>query len=155
LKAGSVLTMLEQCRRLVVDEHQPVLVFPEGTRDGALQLKPFKRGMFDFCVRHRTHILVMAIDGAQRCWPPSYPGPWFNSGDLHVAFGPVLPPGDDVDALMDKCRSAMQQLIDAMPTPNPQSRESDDIEPSASSSPATSTTIPTNTPSSSSTSTSS
>lgn len=155
LKTGSVALMMDQCRRLVVEEHQPLLVFPEGTRDGTLTLKAFKRGMFDFCVKHRCSVLVMAIDGAQYCWPPPYPGPWFNSGNNSVSIGPILPPGDDVDELMDRCRTAMQQLIDAMPNANPQPHDTSHVKPSDASSPAPSTTIPTTTCSPTSTASSS
>jgi 1-acyl-sn-glycerol-3-phosphate acyltransferase len=102
--------MFEQVKRIVLEEQLPILVFPEGTRDGTTALKAFKKGMFDFAVQHRCHVLVMVIDGPQRCWP--FPGPWFESGEMQVAFGPLLPPTDDAETLMASTRSAMQALLD-------------------------------------------
>jgi 1-acyl-sn-glycerol-3-phosphate acyltransferase len=82
VKKGSTARMFEHCRRIVDDCGIPIVVFPEGTRDGSLQLKEFKRGMFDFAVQQRCHLLPMAIDGPQRCWP--FPGPFFDSGSIKV-----------------------------------------------------------------------
>ena len=112
LKPGSVAVMFDQVKEVVVEQQLPILVFPEGTRDGSTVLKPFKKGMFDFAVQHRCHVLVMAIDGPQRCWP--FPGPWFDSGEMRVAIGPLLPPTDSVEQLMESTRTHMQQLLDGM-----------------------------------------
>ena len=109
LKAGSVAAMFEQCRHVVVEEHLPLLVFPEGTRDGSLTLKEFKKGMFTFAVEHRCHVLVMAMDGPQRCWP--FPGPWFAAGTCNVAFGALLPPADSAEQLIEDARAEMQRLL--------------------------------------------
>ena len=117
LKPGSVAVMFEQVRRIVVEQQLPILVFPEGTRDGTTTLKPFKKGMFDFAVQHRCHVLVMAIDGPQRCWP--FPGPWFDSGEMRVALGPILPPATNAEQLMQSTRTAMQSLLEDMGAATP------------------------------------
>jgi len=112
VKKGSTALMFEACRRIVCEYNIPILVFPEGTRDGTTTLKPFKQGMFDLAVESGAHILPMALDGAQHCWP--FPGPFFDSGSVKVAFGELIPPSDDAKLLMQKCRAEIQRLIDSM-----------------------------------------
>ena len=68
--------------------------------------------MFDFAVLHGCSVLVMALDGPQRCWP--FPGPFFDSGECRVAFGSVLPPQQDSEQLMADTRKEMQRLLDRM-----------------------------------------
>ena len=129
VKKGSTARMFAQCRRLVCEQGVPLLVFPEGTRDGSLQLKDFKRGMFDFAVEAGCHVLPMAMDGPQRCWP--FPGPFFDSGSIKVAFGELIPPASDAPQLMEKCRSEIQKLIAAIADAPPPAERKETHEPPA------------------------
>ena len=111
VKKGSVPVMFAECRR-AVEAGIPVVVYPEGTRDGTLQMKPFKKGMFDFAVENGCSVLPIAMDGPQRCWP--FPGPFFGTGNIRIAFGEVIPPSKDAQQLLDTTRASIQQLINTL-----------------------------------------
>ena len=102
--------MFAECRR-AIEAGIPIVVYPEGTRDGTLAMKPFKKGMFDFAVENGCSVLPMAMDGPQHCWP--FPGPWFATGHVRIAFGDIIPPSKDSQQLLDQTRAAIQQLINA------------------------------------------
>ena len=103
--------MFAECKQ-AVDAGIPIVVYPEGTRDGTLVMKPFKKGMFDFAVENNCSVLPIAMDGPQRCWP--FPGPFFDSGHVRVAFGEIIPPSKDSQQLLDTTRAAIQQLINKL-----------------------------------------
>ena len=111
LKKGSVPVMFAECKR-AVEAGMPIVVYPEGTRDGTLAMKPFKKGMFDFAVENGCSVLPIAMDGPQRCWP--FPGPWFDRGHVRIAFGEIIPPSKDAQQLLDTTRAAIQQLINTL-----------------------------------------
>ena len=111
VKKGSTAVMFAECKR-AVEAGMPIVVYPEGTRDGTLVIRPFKKGMFDFAAENGCSVLPIAMDGPQRCWP--FPGPWFSSGHARIAFGDIIAPNKDSQQLLDQTRAAIQQLINTL-----------------------------------------
>jgi 1-acyl-sn-glycerol-3-phosphate acyltransferase len=69
VKKGATAIMMKYCAELTNVHHIPILVFPEGMRDGSTTLKPFKQGMFKFASENDCHILPMALSGTEKAWP--------------------------------------------------------------------------------------
>jgi 1-acyl-sn-glycerol-3-phosphate acyltransferase len=82
VKKGSTALMMKYCGELTNEHNIPIMVFPEGTRDGTTTLKPFKMGMFKFAAENDCHILPMALNGTEKAWP--FPGPFFDRATIHV-----------------------------------------------------------------------
>lgn len=73
----------------VLQQGQPIVVFPEGhrSRDGSFQ--PFQRGFLLLVKRARVPVVPAWIDGTRKILPPSarFPG-WAR---IRVRFGPPIP----------------------------------------------------------------
>ncbi len=70
----SVVRMAEACRR-TLQEGTSVFMFPEGTRTGNGELRPFKEGAFILARDNAVPILPLVLDGASRALPNK--GFWF------------------------------------------------------------------------------
>jgi len=113
VKKGTTAKMFDYIRYLVHELHLPVMCYPEGTRDGTLILKPFKPGMLQFAAENDCYVLPMAVSGVEVAWP--YPGPFFDTADIHISIGPLIKPNKDQAALTQTVIAAIQQLIDDIP----------------------------------------
>jgi 1-acyl-sn-glycerol-3-phosphate acyltransferase len=65
---ASVTAMMATCDRLL-EEGNPLMFFPEGTRTRDGRLLPFKDGAFELAVRHGVPVIPIAIHGTGRALP--------------------------------------------------------------------------------------
>ncbi|MDQ2966448.1 MAG: 1-acyl-sn-glycerol-3-phosphate acyltransferase [Chloroflexota bacterium] len=79
-------------------------IFPEaayGPREGELQ-ETFKAGFAHFAVDNQVPVLPVALSGTKDLWLRKR---------IEVVIGSPLPPGGDVDALIDRSRVALLALL--------------------------------------------
>jgi 1-acyl-sn-glycerol-3-phosphate acyltransferase len=85
-------------------------IFPEaayGPTEGALQ-PTFKSGFAHFAVKNRVPVLPVALSGTKDLWLRKR---------IRVLIGEPIPPGDDVDALVDRARAELAALLPAYREP--------------------------------------
>lgn len=92
----------------------PVMIFPEGTRSRDGRMLPFKNGAFRLAIENGSDILPLGAVGTNRAFPK---GTWkVGRAEAYVAMGePISTQGmtlDDVPALAEQTRQAMQELLD-------------------------------------------
>ena len=88
-----------------------VALFPEaayGPVEGRLQ-DTFKSGFAHFAVENRVPVLPVALSGTKDLWLRKR---------LRVIAGDPIPPGEDVDALVEKGREALAALLPAYSEPS-------------------------------------
>lgn len=93
-----------------------LVVFPEGSIEPSLRLKPFHMGAFVTAARCGSPILPMAIQGSRRVLPP---GTWRpKRASIAVQFGqPISPDGTGnsaITALHEATRTAIIEHLNAM-----------------------------------------
>lgn len=91
-----------------------MLVFPEGTRNAATQLLPFRPGPFQMAIEAGVPVVPITVHGAARLMPRGTP--FMRSGSVTVRFHEPVPtqeltPGDRL-SLMREVREAMQAALD-------------------------------------------
>jgi 1-acyl-sn-glycerol-3-phosphate acyltransferase len=89
------------------------VVFPEGhrTRDG--RLGRFYRGAFRLAHAAGVPVVPMALKGLRNVCPA---GDWrIRPGRVDVIFGEPIPPDEDLQALADRARAALDALLAAGP----------------------------------------
>jgi 1-acyl-sn-glycerol-3-phosphate acyltransferase len=87
-----------------------VAIFPEaayGPREGSLQ-ETFKSGFAHFAVHNRVPVLPVALSGTKDLWLRKR---------IRVQVGEPIPPGTDVDALVERARSELTALLPAYTEP--------------------------------------
>jgi 1-acyl-sn-glycerol-3-phosphate acyltransferase len=112
LKRGdraSVEAMLARCDELL-EQGNPVLFFPEGTRTKDGRLQPFKDGAFELAVRHGVPLVGVAVHGTGRALP-KHGMVLQEHVDAHVEILPPLAPGDDVAALREAARARIASAL--------------------------------------------
>lgn len=85
-------------------------IFPEaayGPVEGELQ-QTFKSGFAHFAVRNRVPVLPVALSGTKDLWLRKR---------LRVLVGEPIPPGEDVDGLVDRARAELASLLPAYREP--------------------------------------
>lgn len=85
-------------------------IFPEaayGPREGELQ-PTFKSGFAHFAIDNQVPVLPVALSGTKDLWLRK---------PIRVIIGRALEPGNEVDALVDRSRSALAELIPAYVEP--------------------------------------
>jgi 1-acyl-sn-glycerol-3-phosphate acyltransferase len=91
-----------------------LLIYPEGTRSPDGSLQPFKKGAFRLAVETEIPILPVTINGAFKIWPKNTLR--FRPGHMVVSLGDPIPTQglteDDIPALMERTRNAMEKDLD-------------------------------------------
>jgi 1-acyl-sn-glycerol-3-phosphate acyltransferase len=91
-----------------------LLVYPEGTRSPDGNLQPFKTGAFRLALQAGIPVLPVTINGAFRIWPKKTL--CFRPGHMVVSLGDPIPTQglteDDIPALMERTRNAMEKDLD-------------------------------------------
>ena len=118
-RASAVALLREAARR--VRGGTNVLVFPEGTRSPDGRLLPFKKGVFHLAVEAGVPIVPIRVLGSERLIPK---GGWrLGSGPVEVLLAPAIPTAgltrEELPGLMERVRSAMQELEDRGAEPEP------------------------------------
>ena len=112
---GSTALLMEQATR-ALRRHQPLAIFPEGTRshDADGPLYPFKRGFFDLAVAEGAQIVPVAWSGNQTCWPV---GGWqFAPATTYASVGdPIDPDGHTGQSLMEECWKVITEMREQHP----------------------------------------
>jgi 1-acyl-sn-glycerol-3-phosphate acyltransferase len=83
-----------------------VAIFPEaayGPAEGSIQAT-FKHGFAHFAVNNRVPVLPVGLSGTKDLWLRKR---------IEVRIGEPIPPGDDVDALVERARSELAALLPA------------------------------------------
>ena len=86
-----------------------IIIFPEGTRSPAGEIKPFSRGGAKLALAANRPVLPVALD-AGKCWPPhrfrKYPGM------ITVQFGSLIAPeGHDANSLTSEVESWIRSTV--------------------------------------------
>jgi 1-acyl-sn-glycerol-3-phosphate acyltransferase len=87
-----------------------VVIFPEaayGPTEGLLQ-RTFKAGFAHFAVKNGVPVLPVALSGTKDLWLRKR---------IRVLIGEPIPPGGDVDALVERCRAELAALLPAYREP--------------------------------------
>jgi len=106
---ASVIEMLAHCDDLL-EQGNPVLFFPEGTRTKDGNLQPFKDGAFELAVKHGVPLIPIAVHGTGRALP-KHGAVLREHVDGHVEILEPLAPGDDVGALRDTARDRIATAL--------------------------------------------
>lgn len=96
------------------EENTSIWVFPEGTRNPADQLAPFKKGAFHMAVDAGVPIVPVCVSRYAR--RVNLNG-WRRSKVIIRSLPPIATAGlthQDVPELMEQCRAQMQRCIDSM-----------------------------------------
>ncbi len=110
-EAGRTL-LVEGKKRL--EEGLSVVIFPEGTRSAAGEVKPFSRGGAKLAVTAGVPVLPV-IHNAGDCWPAHTI--LKNPGTIHVRFGPLLEvEGRDSTEVTDAFATWVQSNMDVIRT---------------------------------------
>lgn len=112
----SIVKMLAQCSRLL-EQGNPVLFFPEGTRSQDGRLRPFKDGAFELAMEHGVPLIPVAVHGTARALP-KHGMVLKEHVDAHVAILPALDPADfaQVADLRDEVRARIAAALDNVGT---------------------------------------
>jgi 1-acyl-sn-glycerol-3-phosphate acyltransferase len=68
-RKGRVRQTLDACRRLLADDGNVLIVFPEGTRSATGAIGTFKGGIGELVAGTRVPVVPCHLDGAHRAWP--------------------------------------------------------------------------------------
>jgi 1-acyl-sn-glycerol-3-phosphate acyltransferase len=117
-REGSRAAMLRSLRAAtaIVDAGQTLCIFPEGTRNRAGVVGPFKPGAFQVALSAGVPVVPVAMSGSGAVLPPySFR---VRPGTIHVRFGaPIVlpdgPPAEVRDRLALQARQAVVEMMDA------------------------------------------
>lgn len=100
-----------------------IIAFPEGTRSVG-PVRRFKRGAFLLAVETGLSVVPVALHGAGDVVPR---GTFrVRGGEVRVAFGDPIEPGDDPDDLRDRAQAATSQLYESLRSPSVSKRSAPD-----------------------------
>jgi len=92
-----------------------IVIFPEGTFNGSIEMLPFKKGAFHLAMHANIEILPIAIVNAQKVWP-EYSSLALQSGEVELRIGkPILTDNltiDDIESMSNHTRQVIQSLLD-------------------------------------------
>ncbi|MNF99100.1 1-acyl-sn-glycerol-3-phosphate acyltransferase [compost metagenome] len=107
---------MQTTTRTLRENDTSIWVFPEGTRNAAEQLAPFKKGAFHMAIEAGVPIVPVCVSRyTQRLRLNS----WRRSKVIIRSLPPIATSGltqQDVPALAEQCRIQMQRCIDLMET---------------------------------------
>ena len=86
-----------------------VLVFPEGTRSATGELGEFRPGLVSLAARTKASIIPAALAGTFESWPRDRMLP--RPHDVHVHFGPCLPPSQFIDRDSDSALALVREAV--------------------------------------------
>ncbi|MFP4193343.1 MAG: lysophospholipid acyltransferase family protein [Desulfobacterales bacterium] len=92
LKRGdkrSISKMMTDCKK-ALDQGNPVLIFPEGTRSPDGRIREFKPGAFILALEQKVPVLPIVISGTNRALP-KYSFNFHGSHDIRVRVLPEIP----------------------------------------------------------------
>ncbi|PWB35963.1 1-acyl-sn-glycerol-3-phosphate acyltransferase [Pseudomonas sp. SDI] len=105
---------MQTTTRTLQEQNTSIWIFPEGTRNPADLLNPFKKGAFHLAVEAGVPIVPVCVSRyAKRVKLNS----WRRSKVIIRSLAPIATAGlthQDVPALMEQCRAQMQRCIDSM-----------------------------------------
>jgi len=106
----AMLTTTETLQR----KDTSIWVFPEGTRNLGKELLPFKKGAFQMAIAAGVPIIPVCVSSYLKQMRLNR----WNSGQILIRSLPAIPTAglslDDLPALIDECRTQMQQCIQAL-----------------------------------------
>ena len=105
---------LQVTSRTLRDQGTSIWVFPEGTRNPASTLLPFKKGAFHMAIEAGAPIVPLCVSGYARSMDLSR---WRSARVMVRSLPPIPTAGlspKDVPALIEKCQAQMQACIDEM-----------------------------------------
>lgn len=120
--AASIKKMMMECKQWL-KRHEPVLIFPEGTRSDSGELGKFHSGAFRLAVENNVPVLPVVIHGTRSILPKH--ATWLKlDGNVTIkVLDPVEPSRFNYDclALKEHIRSVMQTaLAELSPAPEMQ-----------------------------------
>ncbi|MGH8353675.1 MAG: 1-acylglycerol-3-phosphate O-acyltransferase [Pseudomonas sp.] len=106
----AMLTTTETLQR----KDTSIWVFPEGTRNQGKELLPFKKGAFQMAIAAGVPIIPVCVSSYLQQMRLNR----WNSGKVLIRSLPAIPTAglglDDLPALIEECRTQMQQCIQAL-----------------------------------------
>lgn len=102
---------LQTTSRTLRDQNTSIWVFPEGTRNPGITLKPFKKGAFHMAIEAGVPIVPLCVSGYARSMNLSK---WRSARVLVRSLPPIPTAGlgpKDVPALIEQCHAQMQACI--------------------------------------------
>lgn len=122
---SSVIRLMNECRRTLVEDQVAIFVFPEGLRSGdERQLLPFKPGFFRLALEQGCTILPIVTTGVNQAWPFKQRHSWLlDESQIHIQYGDAItvnatnstpPTEEQVKQLTRHTQDTMQQILDNM-----------------------------------------
>ncbi len=108
---NSIEKSMERCA-YYLQQHVPVMIFPEGTRSKTVEMLPFKDGAFRLAIEQQAHILPIGIGGtttalSKGSWLLSYSKAFVIVGNPISTEGLSL---EHLEDLKNRVRSEIERL---------------------------------------------
>jgi 1-acyl-sn-glycerol-3-phosphate acyltransferase len=128
-KGGGGVTKSTSHLDTLLDDGWNLLLFPEGTRSRGGAPARVRRGAAVLAVAHNLAIIPIRVTGTAdamppgRIWPKRLRGKLFSRRHrITVSFGEPIPPGGDMQALVDRVQSFFDSATSGGPSLNPYRR---------------------------------
>lgn len=101
--------MMTDCKKSL-DQGNPVLIFPEGTRSPDGRIRRFKTGAFILAIEHRTPVLPIVVSGTNKALP-KYSFNFHGSHDIRVRVMPEIPYDEFADLSPEDAAEMVRDMM--------------------------------------------